>query len=59
MGKHQVQDVLDTISICQKLAKLRVPARQLVNRSGESFAVSVVNPNVKATHSEFFSLLIA
>jgi hypothetical protein len=50
MGKHQVQDVLDAISLCQKLAKLRVPARQLAHRSGESVAVSVVNPNVEIGH---------
>ncbi len=59
VGKHQVKDVLDAISLRQKLAKLWVPSRQLPHRSGESVAVSVVNPYVKIGHGQGASLVDA
>ncbi len=59
MGKQEVQDILDAISLGEKLTKVRVPARQLANRSAKLLSASVVNPYVKIGHGLGTSLVDA
>ena len=50
---------LISISLGEKLTKVRVPARQLAHRSGKPLSASVVNPYVKIGHGLGTSLVDA